>query len=175
LLIKSFMRLREVSPGFTPDNVLTVRVNLLPDKYAEGEPRTQLLRQTLEHLKTVPGVQSRGAVLSLPLGGDTFNVGRSYIREGRPFKPEESDGAAYLVATPDYFRTLQIPLLAGRPFNDQENCKEPMVLIVNETMARHLWPGQSPLGKRVTIWRDEKFPREIVGVVGDTRASLDAE
>jgi putative ABC transport system permease protein len=175
LLIKSFMRLREVSPGFTPANVLTMRVNLLPGKYAEGEPRVQLLRQTLEHLKTLPGVQSAGAVLSLPLGGDTFNVGRSYIREGRPFTPEESASATYLAATPDYFHTLQIPLLGGRPFNDQDTGTTTKVVIVNETLAHQLWPGASPLGRHITIWRDEKFPREIVGIVADAKASLDAE
>jgi putative ABC transport system permease protein len=175
LLIKSFIRLREVSPGLTPDNVLTMRVSLAPSKYAAGEPRNQLLRQTLERLKTLPGVQSSAATLSLPLGGDTFNVGRSYIREGRPFTPEESANATYLTVTPDYFRTLQISLLSGRPFNDQDNEKAPMVVIVNETMARELWPGESPLGRRITIWRDEKFPREIVGVVNDTKASLDTE
>jgi putative ABC transport system permease protein len=175
LLIKSFVRLRDVSPGFTPDKVLTMRVSLLPDKYAKGEPRTQLLGQMLERLRNLPGVQSTGAVLSLPLGGDTFNVGRSYIREGRPATPEESVNAAYLAATPEYFQTLQIPLIAGRAFNDRDNEQSPKVLIVNETMARQLWPGESPLGRRVTIWRDEKFAREIVGVVGDTRASLDTE
>jgi putative ABC transport system permease protein len=175
LLIKSFVRLRDVSPGFTPDNVLTMRVSLPSAKYPKGEPRVQLLRQTLEHLQSIPGVQSAGAVLSLPLGGDTFNVGRSYIREGRPFTPEESDGATYLAATPNYFRTLQIPLVAGRVFSDQDTDQTTKVLIVNESMARRLWPGESPLGKRITIWRDEKFPREIVGVVGDTKASLDTE
>jgi putative ABC transport system permease protein len=111
----------------------------------------------------------------LPLGGDTFNVGRSYIREGRPATPDESANSMYLVATPDYFSTMQIPLVAGRPFNDQDNDKTTKVLIVNETMARQLWPGESPLGRRVTIWRDEDFPREIVGVVRDTKPSLDAE
>ena len=175
LLIKSFMRLREVSPGFNPDNVLTMRVSLLPAKYAEGEPRVQLLRQAVERLKAVPGVQSAGAVLSLPLGGDTFNVGRALIREGHPATPEESSNAAYLVATPDYFRTLQIPMIRGRAFTDQDTEQNPKVVIVNETMARQLWPGESPIGKRFTIWRDEKFPREIVGVVGDTKPSLDAE
>jgi putative ABC transport system permease protein len=175
LLIKSFTRLRDVSPGFTPDNVLTVRVSLPSAKYPKGEKRIQVLSQTLESLKTLPGVQSSAAVLSLPLGGDTFNVGRSYIREGRPASPEESVNATYLVATPDYFQTLQIPLLAGRAFNDQDNEQTTKVVIVNETMARQLWPGQSPLGKRITIWRDENFPREIVGVVRDTKPSLDAE
>ena len=175
LLIKSFMRLREVSPGFNSDNVLTMRVSLLPAKYAQGEPRVQLLRQAIERLTAIPGVQSAGAVLSLPLGGDTFNVGRSLIREGHPATPEESSNAAYLVATPDYFRTLQIPTIRGRAFTDQDTEQNPKVVIVNETMARQLWPGESPIGKHFTIWRDEKFPREIVGVVSDTKASLDAE
>jgi putative ABC transport system permease protein len=175
LMIKSFLRLRDVSPGFTTDNVLTMRVNLLTAKYAKGEPRRQLLKQTLDRLKTVPGVTETGAVLSLPLSGDTFNVGRAYIREGRPFTPEESGGAMYLAATPGYFETLQIPLISGRFFNDQDNDNSTKVVIVNQTMARHLWPGESPLGRKITIWRDEQFAREIVGVVGDTKRALEDE
>jgi len=152
-----------------------MRISLPSAKYPKGEPRVQMLRQTIEHLQSIPGVQSAGAVLSLPLGGDTFNVGRSYIREGRPFTPEESENATYLAATANYFRTLQIPLVAGRIFSDQDTEQTTKVLIVNESMARRLWPGESPLGKRITIWRDEKFPREIVGVVGDTKPALDTE
>ena len=144
-------------------------------KYGQGEPRTQILRQLEEHIETLPGVQSAGAILSLPLGGDTLNVGRSYIREGRPATPEESDGATYLVATPDYFQTLNIPVLSGRAFTDQDTEQTTKVVVVNESMARQLWPGENPVGKRITIWRDEKFPREIIGVVGDTRASLDTQ
>ena len=175
LLIKSFMRLREVSPGFNSANVLSVRISLPSARFPKGEPRVQMLRQVVEHIRSLPGVQSAGAVLSLPLGGDTFNVGRSYIREGRPATPEESANATYLVATPDYFHALQIPVVAGRAFTDQDTEQTPKVLIVNESMARQLWPGESPVGKRITIWRDEKFPREIVGVVGDTKRSLDTE
>jgi putative ABC transport system permease protein len=124
----------------------------------------------LERIGALPGVESAGAVLSLPLGGDTFNVGRSFIREGRPATPEESAGASYLAATPGYFRALRIPLVAGRTFTEQDTEESPMVVVVNETMARRFWPGESPVGKRITIWRDEKFPREVVGVVGDTRS-----
>jgi putative ABC transport system permease protein len=175
LLIKSFMRLRDVSPGLNPANVLSVRLSIPSAKYPAGEPRAQVLRQTVEHIKSLPGVTSAAAVLSLPLGGDTFNVGRSYIREGRPSTPEESANAVYLVATPDYFQALQIPLVAGRAFTDQDTEQTPKVVVVNESMARRLWPGESPVGKRITIWRDEKFPREIVGVVGDIRESLDTE
>ena len=175
LLVKSFMRLSDVSAGFNPNNVLTMRMAATPGKYQQGEPRAQLFRQTVEKIKAVPGVESAAAILSMPLGGDTFNVGRSYIREGRPHTPEESANAAYLVITPDYFQTLQIPLTAGRAFTDQDNNNAPKVVIVNETMARKSWPGESPIGKRITIWRDEKFPREVVGVVGETKGSLDAE
>ena len=174
LLIKSFMRLHDVSPGFNVENILTMRI-AVGGKYLPGEPRVQFLRQAVEHLKALPGVESAGAVLSLPLSGDTFNVGRAFIREGRPATSEESGNAAYLATTPDYFRTLQIPLIAGRAFTDQDTEQTPKVLIVNETMARQLWPGQSPVGRRLTIWRDEKFPREIVGVVGDTKPSLDTD
>jgi predicted permease len=70
---------------------------------------------------------------------------------------------------------MQIPLLSGRLFTDQDTDKTTKVLIVNETMARTLWPGESPIGRRITIWRDENFPREIIGVVGDIKSSLDTD
>ena len=175
LLIKSFLHLREINPGFNPDNVLTMRLTLTPGKYAQGEPRAQIYKQLIDHVKATPGVQSAGAVLSLPLGGDTFDVGRSLIREGRPMTPDESSNAQYLPVTPDYFQTLQIPLKSGRFFTDQDTLQSTKVVLVNETMARALWPNENPVGRRFTIWRDEKFPREIVGVVGDTKASLDKE
>jgi putative ABC transport system permease protein len=174
LLIKSFMHLRQIDPGFNPDNVLAMRLTLMPGKYASGEPRAQIYRQFMDQIKATPGVQSAGAVLSLPLGGDTFNVGRGVIREGRASLDEQSN-AQYLAVTSDYFQTLQIPLKAGRVFTDQDNLQNAKVVIVNEKMARQLWPGEDPIGRRLTIWRDEKFPREIVGVVGDTKESLDKE
>jgi putative ABC transport system permease protein len=173
LLIRSFIRLSDVSPGLNTENTLTMRTSL--SKYPQGEPRVQALRQVVEKLTALPGVESAGSVLSLPLGGDTFNVGRSLIREGHPATTEESSNATYLVVTTDYFRTLQIPLVSGRAFTQQDTEQTPKVVIVNETMARKLWPGESPVGRHITIWRDEKFPREIVGVVGDIKPSLDTE
>jgi len=173
LLIKSFLHLREVKPGFKSDNLLTMRISVPPGKFQESGPRVQFFRQAIDRIQSLPGVQSAAMVLSLPLGGDTFNVWRGYIREGRPATPEESGNAAYLATTPDYFRTLQIPLTAGRTFTDRDTENTTKVVIVNETMARQLWPGESPVGKHITIWRDEKFPREIVGVVGETKRSLD--
>src|SRR5215213_918087 len=175
LLIKSFLHLREINPGFNPDNVLTMRLGVPWKKYAQGEPRAQIFKQLVDQVKATPGVQSAGATLSLPLGGDTFNVGRNLVLEGHPMTPDEQSNAMYLAITPDYFQTLQIPLKAGRTFTEQDNLQNTKVVIVNETMARRLWPGESPIGRRFTIWRDEKFPREVVGVVGDTKGALDKE
>jgi putative ABC transport system permease protein len=135
----------------------------------------QLYKQLIDQVKATPGVQSAGATLSLPLGGDTFNVGRNLVPEGRPMTPDEQSNAMYFVITPDYFQTVQIPLKAGRTFTDQDNMQNTKVVIVNETLARKLWPGESPIGRHFTIWRDEKFPREVVGVVGDTKEALDKE
>jgi putative ABC transport system permease protein len=175
LLIKSFMSLRAIDPGFNPNNVLAMRLSLPPGKYRQGEPRAQIYKQLVEQVKATPGVQSAAFILSLPLEGDTFNVGRGVIREGRPASPEEQTNARHLAVTPDYFQTLQIPLKAGRVFTDQDNLQNTKVAIVNEKMARQLWPGENPIGKRFTIWRDEKFPREVVGIVGDTKQSLDKD
>ena len=175
LLIKSFMQLREIDAGFQADNVLAMRLTLPSGKYKQGEPRAQIYQQLVDKVKTVPGVQAAGAVLSLPLGGDTFNVGRGVLLEGRRPVPEEATNAAHLPVTPDYFRTLNIPLKQGRVFTDYDNAQTAKVVIVNETMARKQWPGESPVGKRFSIWRDEKFSREVVGVVGDTKSSLDKD
>jgi len=175
LLIKSFMHLREINPGFNADNVMALRLTLPPGKYAQGEPRAQIYKQLLDQVKATPSVQSAGLVLSLPLGGDSFNVGRGVIREGRPMTAEEQTNAQHIPVTPDYFQTLQIPLKAGRVFTDQDNLQSTKVVIVNEKMARQLWPNEDPIGRRFTVWRDEKFPREVVGVVGDTKSSLDKE
>ncbi|HXC68680.1 MAG TPA: ABC transporter permease [Pyrinomonadaceae bacterium] len=176
LLIKSFLNLRQINPGFNADNVLVMRLSLLWPKYKDAEPRIQAYKQVIDSIKAVPGVQSAGAVLSLPLRGDRFALGRSVIREGRPMTPDEAVNARHLAVTGDYFQTLQIPLKAGRLFTEQDNSQSPKVVIINERMARELWPNENPIGRHFTEWRDEKFPREVVGVVGDTKVdSLDKE
>lgn len=175
LLIKSFLHLRDIDPGFNGDNVLTMRLSLPPGKYKSGEPRAQIYKQLIDQVKATPGVKSAGAILSLPLGGDTYEVWRGVIREGRPQTLEEQTNAQNLPVTPDYFQALQIPLKAGRVFTDQDTLESTKVVIINETLARRLWPGENPIGQRFAVWRDEKFPREVVGVVGDTKATIDKE
>jgi putative ABC transport system permease protein len=175
LLIKSFMHLREISPGFEPDNMIAVRLSVPWEKYKENEQRAQIYKQLVDQVKAVPGVQAAGAVLSLPLRGDTFILGRGVLLEGRRPVPEEASNALHIAITPDYFQAMQIPVKQGRAFTDQDDMQSTKVVIVNETMARKLWPGESPIGKRFSIWRDEKFLREVVGVVGDTKMRLDEE
>ncbi len=175
LLIKSFIRLREVNPGFNPSNMLAMRVSLPAGKYQQGEPRLQVYRQVVERIIGLPGVASAGAVSQLPLRGDTFNLGRGYLREGDPATSEAAGNANFVTVTPTYFDTMQIPLKAGRGFTERDTNDAPKVMIVNETLARKLWPGENPVGRKIWVWYDEKFYREIVGVVGDTRISLDTE
>ena len=175
LLIKSFINLRRIDPGFTPGNVLALRLAVTSPNYNSDEKRTQLWRQLVDGVKATPGVQSVGATLSLPLGGDQFNLGRGVIREGDQEIPENNHNAAHLVITGDYFQTLKIPVKAGRAFNDQDTMDSVKVAVINESMAKRLWPGENPIGKRFHVWRDEKFSREVVGVVGDTKHSLDEE
>ncbi|MGI9107413.1 MAG: ADOP family duplicated permease [Pyrinomonadaceae bacterium] len=177
LLIKSFQRLRAVEPGFNPEHLLTMSISLPSAKYSENQQRADFFRQLVEQVEALPGVKSAGTVLTLPLGGGGFSVGRSFIPEGRAMTTQESANASYSLASPEYFHTLEIPLRAGRNFTERDTDKSPMVVIINETMARRFFgANEEAVGKRLTIWRDEKFPREIVGVVGDTKsATLDGE
>ena len=175
LLIKSFIRLLDVKPGFEAANTLTMRLQLPSGKYIDAKQNEQIYRQIVERVGALPGVTSAGAILSLPLRGSEFNLGRGYVREGRPLTPEESGSAFYLAITPSYFQTVGIPLKSGRLLNDHDTSDTPMVAVINETMARKLWPGEDPIGRKFIFWRDEKFYREIVGVVGDTRVSLDTQ
>ena len=175
LLIKSFINLRRIDPGFTPDNVLALRLAVISPKYDTNEKRAQLWRQLVEQIKATPGVQSVGAITALPLRGDTFDLGRSVIREGLPEIPENAVNSNHLVITTDYFQTLKIPIKAGRAFNDHDNLESVKVAIISEKLAHQLWPGENPIGKRFHVWRDEKFSREVVGVVGSTKKALDEE
>jgi putative ABC transport system permease protein len=176
LLIKSFVLLRDVNPGFDPENVLTMRVALPGRRYPGPQQSATFFRELTQRVSALPGVESAGAALSLPLGGSGSTAGRSLIREGRPLTPEEALQTDYFVVTPDYLKTMRIPVKTGRPFTDRDTAESPPVVIVNENIARLVFAGEDPIGKRIIVWRDEKFPREIVGVVGDVKSrELDEE
>jgi putative ABC transport system permease protein len=176
LLIKSFLVLRDVNAGFDPHNVLTMRIGLAGARFREPQPRVNFFRELTQRAAALPGVESAGAALTLPLGGVNSPYGRSFIPEGRPLVPEEAVQTEHFALVGDYFQTMHIPLKAGRTFTDRDTPETTPVVIINETAARRAFPGQDPLGKRINVWRDEKFAREIVGVVGDVKAAtLDME
>jgi predicted permease len=169
LLIKSFLRLQEIRPGFNAHNVLIANLALPYPKYQYAQFE-EFFRRLKERLEVAPGVQAAGGSINLPLNASGYAIGRGFIPEGRPLTVDENRDAMFSSITGDYFRALQIPLLSGRTFELRDNFDAPKVVIINETIAkRHFGSPAEAIGKRLSIWRDEKFMREIVGVVGDTK------
>jgi putative ABC transport system permease protein len=177
LLIRSFLRLQEVRPGFNAHNVLTAHLSLQGPKYKKDQQYVEFFRQLKERLEAEPGVQAVGGSVNLPLELTGYAIGRAFIPEGRPLTVKESKEAMFTTITGDYFRALQIPLLSGRIFEPGDNADGPKVVIINETTAKRVFGSPaSAIGKRLSVWaafrgqkRDEEFMREIVGVVGDTK------
>jgi predicted permease len=169
LLIRSFLRLQERPLGFRTDHVLTVFVSSIAPRDASANQVTAILEQIEERVRSVPGVQSVGFISTLPLSGN--NARRRYRLPGQAEAPNiETELAEFRLATPDYFQALGIPLRKGRYFNRRDRAGAPGVVIVNQTLARRLWPNENPLGKSLIV-PDMVTPetREVIGVVGDTR------
>ncbi len=170
LLIKSFGQLQNVNPGFPTHNLLTLQVGLPRARYAGGAQITSTFEQMAAGIRRLPGVTSVAATSSLPLGGGGGYLGRVFLTEGQPEPPSSKDvQAQWNTIQPDYFRTMNVPIISGRPFNDRDTRESPPVILISESMAREMFPNQSPLGRRIRSWRDENKYREIVGVVSDLR------
>jgi putative ABC transport system permease protein len=176
LFFRSFLTLFKTDPGFNPDNVLTMNLILPSTKYKDEQQTGAFYTGLVQRVRAEPGVQSAGAVNFLPLGGS--NASDSYLVEGEaePAPGNENMGR-YRVCTPDYFSTMQIPVLKGRAFTEQDKTGAPPVVIVNETLARKHWPGQDATGKRIRLQAPiENAPwMEVVGVIKDVRHELTAE
>jgi predicted permease len=181
LLVRSFARLQNVSPGFNARNVLTLELTLNGPKYKDPQMVLAAYRDLWNRLGGLPGVTASGAVSALPLS-QMFAWGPITV-EGRVPPPGENFiNADMRIASGRYFAAMEIPLLAGRLFNDQDTATSPKVLIVDEYMARQLWPTQDPIGKRihfggVTDGVTDKDPWEtVVGVVGRVKQyTLDSD
>jgi putative ABC transport system permease protein len=170
LMIKSFLRLQAVDPGFKTENLLTLRVTVPGTKYPEDAQVVAFHRQALERLKSLPDVRSVGAVSALPFGGN-LGARTSFRVEGRPIPPPgETLSTDVRVTDENYFQTIGIPVLSGRTFTEQEAREDRRVIIINETMARQHFPGENPIGKhlRVEMMPDPQ-PTEIIGVVADAK------
>jgi predicted permease len=156
LMVKSFRRLQALDAGFDPRNLLAVSVAAPPPVYDELVRRIQGL----------PGVTSVSGINHLPIAGDIWS--QSFAVEGRPPPPPgERPTTIFRLIRPGYVRTMGMSLVAGREFTEADNRSSPRVVIVNETFARTMWPGQSAIGKRIID--DDLGPRQVVGVVRDIR------
>jgi len=186
LMIRSFVRLQHVDPGFHPENVLTMDVNLPKSRYPEDHQVAAFYSRLLERVRNLPGVASAGVVEYLPLSGLDASTG--FIIEGQaPPAQAEMVHTHYRSISPDYFRAMGIRLLKGRDFSTQESGR---VAIINDAMAHRFFPGGDPIGKRLALnfeamkFFNDRPPemdlagglREIVGIVSDIKhAALDAE
>ncbi|HEV7797280.1 MAG TPA: ABC transporter permease [Pyrinomonadaceae bacterium] len=170
LLIQSLWRLRNVSPGFESQNLLTFVVGIPEVKYPT-EKQDQFYRDLVARLQSLPGVRSAGSVIPLPLSGEMFRI--SFETEGRPMAKGDQPSSDFFVVSNDYFKTLGVPILKGRGFTERDSEKAPGVIIVNQAFANKFFPNEDPIGKRVKpgIATGENKPdwREIVGVVADVR------
>jgi putative ABC transport system permease protein len=168
LMLKSFVRLSAVDPGFRPENVLTMTVDLPTSIYRTAQQMQAFHAQTLAKLSGLAGVRAAGVVNFSPLGS-FWITGDFKLEDGRQLP------AGYAVAkpctSPGYFRAMGIRLLSGRDFTEQDNAKAPGVVVISQAVARRLWPAEDPIGKRISM-QDNPKPADwltIVGVVGNVR------
>ena len=174
LLMRSFLRLQAVDTGFNAEKVLTMRVSLPGRRYNEDSGRISFFTQAVAQMQALPGVAAAGVINFLPFAGP--GAGTGFEIEGRP-KPLPGQGltTGVCVADQNFFTAMQIALKRGRLFTEQEVREMRHVVVINEALARRYFPGEEPLGRRITIMmKNENMPCEIIGIVADVKhAQLD--
>jgi predicted permease len=179
LLLRSFWRLLEVNPGFRPNGVATAQLWVAvpndpkSDPYRNPEILGGFMREVVRRVNVLPGVQEAalGSENSLPSGRARAQA--AFRIEGRAFESERTPTAEFASISPEYFKVLGIPLIAGREFHDSDDTKSQPVAIIDQTLARRYWPGEDPLGKAIKLIAPPpgKDPSiVIVGVVGDVKS-----
>jgi len=172
LLIRTFAALHSVTPGFNPHNVLTMETSLTGTRYDRTAAIYELTRQALDLIQAIPGVESAAATSYLPLEG---GLGLGFVIQGRPLTNSlVHGGAAWNYVTWRFFDVFKIPILRGRAFTERDDAAAPPVVLINDAMAKRYWKNESPIGQRLIIGTGMgpnfvQAPREIIGVVGDTR------
>ncbi len=177
LLIRSFVRLQSIDPGFRPEGVLTARVQTPGSRYPTPAQRSGFYASALERIRSLPGVEQAAGITFLPMGrGGGMRTG--YWRSDRP-QPAPGSGSSTDVRpiTPGLFKTMGIPMVAGRDFTAADQVGAPRVTIISESAARREFPGEDPIGKAIDVFiGDPGPPYQIVGVVKDIKiASLDVD
>ncbi len=172
LMIRTFIALREVNPGFDPHNVLTIDMSLAGARFAKTASVARLARDVRQRLNAIPGVEVSAATSWPPLES---RFGLPFFVVGRPLgSSSETGDGLWMDVSPGYFDVFKIPILRGRDFTEQDDAAAPPVVLINETMAKHFWPGRDPIGEQIIIGKGigpvfKDAPRQIIGVVADTR------
>jgi predicted permease len=167
LLVRTLQRLTAIDPGFSTESVLALSLDLRSQGYTEAKGR-QFYQQLTDRVAALPGVEAASLASVMPLGwGSPEHV--IFIAGQEPPAPDRPLRADYNVVTPDWFRTMGIPLVAGRDFTSQDRAEAPGVVIVNEAMARRFWPEGNPLGQRFEIGETQRRAVEIVGVAHNSK------
>ena len=172
LMIRTFAALQAVDAGFNPHNVISMVVSVSGSTEEDPGRRGIFYHQLIERVRSLPGVQAAGAINHLPLAGDLW--GWHFAIEGRPKpRPGEAPGAVYRMVTPGYFEAMRLPVVRGRDITDADNVTAPGVVIINEQAAREYWPGEDPIGKRVSFEDDTTNPAAawltIIGIAKDAK------
>jgi predicted permease len=168
LLVRSFNRLQQVNTGFDGSGVMSFQLSLPRARYDSAAKITMFFQQLVERVASAPGVSEAGAAYPLPMSGDGWSG--SFEVEGQPVPPgQPGPHAEYAIVTPGYFRTMRISLLAGRDFTAQDVKGAPAVVIVDEELARRYWPGESAIGKRISVTGRSQDPIRVIGVVAHVR------
>lgn len=168
LLVKSYINIQQINPGFRLENLATVGLKLPMERYSEPFAQAPILASLMEHIKAIPGVEAVGATNSLPIVGQAHNV--SFAIRG--LMVPSTSTVQYRFVTPDYFHTMGISIQKGRVFSDRDNRSGQPVCVINATMAKRYWPNADPVGASVQL-PDRLIPgapwMQVVGVVGDVR------
>lgn len=166
LLLRSFVRLMRVDPGFDAANVLTMNISLPTVKYAKAEQQISFFDEAVRRVSALPGVRSAAISAALPLSWKRITP---VLAEGQPDVPLAQRPFIDIEAiSPEWFRTLRAPLLRGREFTAADSQQAPKVVVVNETLAREFWPNENPVGKHISVGRST-VPAEVVGVAADIK------
>jgi predicted permease len=176
LLIKSFWKLQQASPGFQSEQVIAAGVSLNMKEYRDTTKRRQFFEQELERIITLPGVESAAATSHLPFGGRTLQQNFRVEGQQEPVSKQNQSLADYRVITPAFFETMRIKLNRGRNFTEQDTAKAPIVYIINEAFAHTYLSGGQAIGKRIRLGYEGQWPGEVIGVVDDVKhRTMEAE
>jgi predicted permease len=171
LMVRTLRSLEATDPGFDPHNTLVAHVSLPTEAYPDTETLMPFYREALRRIQDLPGVESAGTMLTLPVDWAIRGT-LGFSIEGRSVDPDDVPLAGYQIVSPDLFSTLRIPIRRGRGILDTDDSDSETVAVVNEALAERYWPGQDPLGRRLTFWGDPDDPETewatIVGVVANT-------